>query len=110
MGTRVMGDCGGFTMYTDRHGRKVIYKKAPPEKPASRLQRIVRDRFRAAVEAWKILSDAEKAALERAVKRTSLCLTGQNLFTSCSLRSASGVYATIARQAKEILPPLVVIS
>lgn len=106
MGTRVLGDCGGFTMYTDRTFRKVIYKKAPPDKPPSRLQVIQRARFRNAVNAWKALSDDAKAALERTVTRLSLCLTGQNLFTSCAIRHKDDVYATIARQAGEVLPPL----
>lgn len=109
MGTRVMGDCGGFTMYTDRHHRKVYYQKAPPQKPASPKQRLLRDLFGKAVRAWKALSDADKATLERAVAKTSLCLTGQNLFTSCSLCSRSEVYLTIGRQAGETLPPLAIL-
>jgi len=109
IGFRVMGDVGGFTIYTDRFFRKIVYQKAPPKEPASPEQRLLRDRFGNAVRAWKSLSDVDKASLERAVKKTSLCLTGQNLYTSCSLRHAEGVYATIARQTGEILPPLAVL-
>jgi hypothetical protein len=106
-GFRVMGDVGGFTIYTDKFGRKVVYQKAPPKEPASPEQRIIRDRFGAAVRAWKALTGDEKAALERAVHACSLCLTGQNLYTSCCLRAADGVYASIARQSSEVLPPLI---
>jgi hypothetical protein len=104
-----MGDCGGFTIYTDRFGRKVFYKKAPPKEPASPLQRHHRDRFRDAVFAWKLLLDDEKRQLELAVHRASLCLTGQNLYTSCALRHDEAVYMTIADQTHTNLPPLVLI-
>jgi hypothetical protein len=109
MGFRVMGDVGGLTCYTDRNFKKVFYQKAPPQLPASPRQRLLRDRFAAAVTAWKALTDDDKAALERAVKKTSLCLTGQNLFTSCSIKCKPDVYATIAAQAGEVLPPLAVL-
>jgi hypothetical protein len=109
LGFRVMGDLGGFTIYTDRFYRKVWYPRAPPHKPPSAAQRHFRARFKAAVAAWKSLSDSDKAALERAVHTLSLCLTGQNLFTSCALRSAFEAYETIGRQSSEVLPPLPVI-
>src|SRR4029077_1702098 len=100
-----MGDIGGVTCYTDRHGRKVFYKKAPPTKPPSPSQVKQRDRFRRAVTAWKALSTPEKAALERAVHTACLCLTGQNLYTASSLRPLAAVYPTIPRQTGEPLPP-----
>lgn len=106
LGFRVMGDVAGITVYTDRHFRKVAYKKAPPDKPASPSQRAYRDRFAFAVRAWKSLNDEQKAQLEVAVHRASLCLTGQNLFTSCLLRSKQTVYETVARQTNTVLPPL----
>lgn len=109
LGFRVMGDCGGYTIYTDRYGRKVFYKKAPPDKPASPLQRHHRDRFRDAVVAWKALDDAEKQSLEAAVASASLCLTGQNLYTSCALRHDAATYMTVERQTAVQLPPLVFI-
>lgn len=105
-GFRVMGDVGGFTCYTDARFRKVFYKKAPPKEPASPAQAKLRARFGDAIRAWKALTADEKAALERAVKKTSLCLTGQNLFVSCMLKAAPGVYATIADQSSEDLPAL----
>jgi hypothetical protein len=101
-----MGDMGGYTCYTDRHYRKVFYKKAPPDKPPSPSQQACRRRFREAVNAWKALSTDDKAALERAVHTASLCLTGQNLYTACALRAAFDVYATVGRQTGETLPAL----
>lgn len=107
MGFRVMGDVGGYTCYTNAKFKKVYYPKSPPDKPASPAQRALRDRFAAAVRAWKSLSADDKQALEDAVHSLSLCLTGQNLYTSCCLRSSEGIYQTIARQANVTLPPLV---
>src|ERR1041385_6973737 len=109
LGFRVMGDVAGYTCYTDRYGRKVYYKKAPPDKPPSGRQALQRRRFQLAVAAWKSLTDAEKHSLEEACRRSSLCLTGQNLYTSCSLRGDFGTYATIEEQPAIQLPPLVFI-
>jgi len=109
LGHRVIGDLAGFTCYTDKRGRKIFYEKAPPDKPATPAQRLQRNKFRDCVLAWKSLSDAEKFALEEAVRKTHLCLTGQNLFVSCSLMQKPRVYETVARQSNEILPPLHVI-
>lgn len=109
LGFRVMGDVDGLTVYTDRHGRKIFYKKAPPKEPPSSRQVHFRSRFRAAVNAWIALSDDDKQQLETAVARAALCLTGQNLFTSCALRDKPDVYATIAHQTGTTLPPLPVI-
>jgi len=106
LGFRVMGDVDGITVYTDKLGRKINYKKAPPLEPASPAQRRLRDRFAAAVNAWKNLTDEEKANLELAVTRTSLCLTGQNLYVSCALRNATTVYETVESQSQTTLPAL----
>lgn len=106
IGHRVIGDIAGFTTYTDRYGRITVFKKAPPHKPPTQAQLHQRDKFRRCVNAWKVLTNDEKAALERTVHRLSLCLTGQNLFVSCSMKQKPDVYATCGRQAKEVLPPL----
>ncbi len=96
-GFRVMGDVSGITVYTNKKFQKVFYKKAPPDKPASPAQRARRDLFGKAIAAWRLLSSDQKRDLEDATRALSLCLTGQNLFTSCCLRSDAGTYATIER-------------
>jgi hypothetical protein len=106
LGLTVSGDVAGMTIYTDRYGRKNWFRNAPPKKPPTQKQLWFRQRFKAVQLSWRLLSDADKAALERASNKLSLCATGQNLFLSCSLRSAVGVYRTIARQSGEVLPPL----
>lgn len=109
MGMRVAGDCNGETIYTDRYRRKVHYKKAPPDRPPSPKQLARRDLFRRAVQAWKALPQGDKDQLEFAATCANLCLTGQNLFTSCSLRSSEEVYRTIERQTATTLPPLAIL-
>jgi hypothetical protein len=106
IGHRVIGDIGPLTTYTDRYGRITVFKKAPPDKPATPAQRDRRNLFRDCVLAWKALSGDDKATLERCVHKLSLCLTGQNLFVSCSMKRQAGVYATCGRQSNETLPPL----
>ena len=102
----MIGDIAGFTTYTDRYGRITVFSKAPPHKPPTGAQITQRAKFRDCVNAWKALTDDEKAALERTVHTLSLCLTGQNLFVSCSMKQKPDVYTTCARQAGETLPPL----
>lgn len=109
LGFRVAGDVSGFTCYTDKFGRKVWYKKAPPDKPPSQRQLDRRRLFKLAVEAWKNLTAEEKQQLEIAASKASLCLTGQNLYTSCSLRAAEGTYRTIERQTHTTLPALAIL-
>ena len=109
-GFRVMGDVNGITCYTNKKFQKVFYEKAPPDKPPSPAQIIQRSRFRTAVQTWRALSDDDKLRLETAVKRTSLCLTGQNLYVSCAMKHKPDVYETVGRQAGVTLPPLVFIT
>lgn len=105
-GLRVSGDLAGYTCYTDKYGRKIFYPRAPPDKPPTQAQLQRRDLFRQAVLAWKSLSTDDKANLEAAVARTSLCLTGQNLYVSCSMRQDPSAYDAISRQSNLALPPL----
>lgn len=106
LGTRVAGDIGGITTYTNSKRQKVAYEKAPPKEKASPAQAHRRSLFRTALAAWKTLTPDEKAALERAASAASLCMTGQNLFVSCAMRHTNEVYDTIATQTNETLPPL----
>lgn len=110
LGMTVSGDFAGLTIYTDRHGRKVWYPQAPPTNPPTQRQQYRRQLFKLAVMSYKSLTQHERDALERAVQKTNLCLTGQNLWISCCLNSDLARYQTIARQAHETLPPLLFVS
>lgn len=104
LGARIAGDIGGVTIYTDRFGRKTVYPIAPPKEPASPLQTVIRNRFRDAQAAWRALTDQEKANLEEVTQRASLCLTGQNLFISASLRAQNDSLQALGRQWNIPLP------
>ena len=104
LGFWVQGDLGGVSIYTDRFGKKVWYPKAPPHKPPSEKQLAHRQRFRLAQAAWKALTADQKATLELATNRASLCLTGQNLYIGTALRNLQGPYETIGRQTGLTLP------
>lgn len=104
LGFWVSGDLCGLTIYTNRFGKKVFFQEAPALKPPSPLQVIQRNRFRTAFQNWKALTKTQKANLELAVNRASLCLTGQNLYVSASLTNRAEVVGTIARQTGLVLP------
>lgn len=110
MGIWVSGDIGGLTIYTDKHGRKVAFPKAPPKEPPSPAQVHQRQRFQAAQAAWKSLSSEDKQQLETATIRGSIVMTGQNLFISVSLRNDNDALITLARQTNTQLPTVPFIS
>lgn len=109
IGLMVSGDIDGITIYTDRHGRKVNYKKAPPEKPASVLQAAQRGRFRDAMTNWKAAGEAVQVDWENASLRSSLCMTGLNLWLHFSLKGSAEGLATFSHQTAIALnmPPVV---
>jgi hypothetical protein len=102
----VAGDCSGLSIYTDRYGKKIFYPFSPPKEPPSALQIIQREKFRLAQRSWASLSATEKETLELAVNRTSIPLTGQNLYMSAILRNDPESYETIQRQSGLTLPSL----
>lgn len=106
LGIWVSGDLGPWTIYTDRYHRVKWFLYSPPTKPPTQKQIAHRSRFVAAQAAWAALSDEEKATLETAVKRASLCLTGQNLYISACLTHRGDSYRTVGRQTRLNLPPL----
>ena len=105
MGMEVSGDFGELTIYTDRFGKKVAFPKAPPKEPPTFAQIIQRQRFKDGQESWSSLDPDEKAALERATKKVSAPLTGQNLWISAYIRNDSADLITFARQSGIAIPP-----
>lgn len=103
---RLAGDLGGVTCYTDRYGRKTVYPIAPPEKPPSPEQTVLRSKFRTAQAAWKALTPAEKANLEEACRRASLRLTGQNLYISAATKKMNANVQALAAQTGIPLPTI----
>jgi hypothetical protein len=108
-GIMVSGDVGDLTVYTDRYGKKVFYKKAPPEKPASVLQALQRGRFRDAMANWKALPQATRDDWETVSLRASLCMTGLNMWIHFSLKGTMAGLHTFVHQTGILLdyPPAV---
>ncbi|MCH7687828.1 MAG: hypothetical protein IH899_14285 [Planctomycetes bacterium] len=106
LGLIVSGDVGAFTIYTDKHGRKTVFPKSPPEKPPSVDQIAQRSRFATAQAAWSALTDQEKADLEAACRKLSIPLTGQNLYIKVALTARQSAADTVASQSNIALPPI----
>ena len=109
LGLIVSGDINGISIYTDRHGRKIAYEKAPPTKPASVLQALQRGRFRDAMANWKAATTAIKTDWENASLKASLCMTGLNMWLHFSLKGRTEALFTISSQTGITLsmPPVV---
>jgi hypothetical protein len=101
---RVSGDVGGFTIYTDRNMRKVVFPKSPPEKPPSPRQLDNRRRFRDAHAVWKTLTAEQKSNLEHACRVLSICQTGKNVYMSACLLNDDAALRTLERQSQTPLP------
>lgn len=109
IGMAISGDVAGLTIYTDRFNRKIAFDKAPPKKPPTPAQVIQRERFKLAMADWSALTDQQKLALEQAVLRTSIVMTGGNLYVSTALTGDFHAYATVSAQSGVTLPDVVFI-
>ncbi len=109
LGLIVSGDIDGLSIYTDRHGRKIAYPKAPPEKPASPLQTWQRTRFKNAMSNWRNATQAQREDYEQVSLLASLAMTGLNLWLHFSLKGRPPALATLSRQTGITLtmPPTV---
>jgi hypothetical protein len=105
-GLNVNGDACGLTIYTRKNGKKVFFRQAPPEKPASAAQLVQRFRFRCAVKSWLELPQTERDLYNQAADVLSLCMTGVNLWVLLSLKTNNNLFHTISNQAHlPLLPP-----
>lgn len=109
LGTRISGDIGEYTTYTDRYGRKVVFYYTPPAKPPTLKQKRCRHRFRLANQSWAALTDDEKKALEDCSRKLSLPITGKNIWISAAMKNKPEQYFTLQRQSGITLPPLVIV-
>ena len=106
LGLIASGDVDGITIYTDRHGRKVAYPKAPPKEPPTQMQVDVRAKFKAAQAEYMGLTPQQKEDYELLTKAASLCMTGQNIFISTAMRHTQGILDTIQLQTGiTVVPP-----
>lgn len=106
-GLYISGDVGPYTTYTSKRHRKVVYLRSPPLKPPTAAQIAQRARFTAVAADWRATSANDKAAWEQCTLRTSIPMTGYNLFTFAETAANSTQYLeTLFRQAKLLpVPP-----
>lgn len=104
IGLQVSGDVGGFSIYTDRFGKKVVYPKAPPEKPPSAEQTHLRSRFATAQADWMSQTAEVKADLEEMCRKANVPMTGQNLWISVALKNDASAMLTLQRQTGIVTP------
>lgn len=100
------GEIAGLIIYTNKNGLKVIYPKPSYTPSSSPAQLQARDRFKRAQAAWAALSSSDKALLELAVLRSSLPLTGQNLYLRLAMQTNQGKRLTLIRNTGLPLPPI----
>jgi hypothetical protein len=99
VGLSVAGDFGDQTIYTDKHGRKIVYQFAPPHKPPTTLQLAQRARFKAANDAWKAAASSQRAAWTAMSYRLSLPMTGLNAWIWCAFCPDDSQAETLQRQS-----------
>lgn len=109
LGLIVSGDVDGLTIYTDRHGRKVAYPKAPPKEPPTISQVNLRERFRLAQAQYMALSPAGRADWEQISVRSGICMTGQNLLIHVAMKHSLALLDTLMNQTGvSVAPPTLV--
>lgn len=100
----IQGDVGPFTCYTSTRKKIVYFLRAPPLTPASPAQRVLRDRFVEAANAWQLLSNEQREQWQTTCDRASLVCTGYNLFTWFFLKQRSWNLACYAGRAGTTIP------
>jgi len=101
---RLQGDVGPFTTWTSKRQGVVILLKAPPDKPASRLQFARRQTMRAAAINWNALSSISRSSWRRACKSAQLRITPFALYFYFVTKRDHAVIDTIRQNTGEPLP------
>jgi len=103
LGLVYWGDIGELTIYRSQRGKLVWFQKTWPKEPASAKQRIYRQAFRDAGKTWQALSVIERDQYELASRRSSVCMTGYNIWVYASTTGDPAVIDTIERQTQTVL-------
>ena len=103
LGLHLGGDIAALTFYRNKRGKLTFFDKAPPLTPPTDLQTHERNKFRLNAIHWNNLSNSEQAQYELAARRSSICMTGFNLFTHFNLIADPDAKKTISRQTRTSL-------
>lgn len=99
LSVEVVGDCGDFTFYTHKKGRRVCMKKTWPREEPSDAQKVQREIFRLASRAWCDLPLAKRQQWELAALRSHIPMTGYNFFLYYTLSPDSDKDKDVAEVA-----------
>jgi len=106
LGFNCTGDVGPWTIYTSKRRQLVIGPRTPAMNPPTVTQTIMRNRWRTAAAWWPRLPPGHRELWEEASRRTSLGITGYNLWIWWYAHQDRATIATIERQSGvELLPP-----
>jgi hypothetical protein len=106
LGFIIWGDLNEVTIYRDKQGKMVWFKKTYPDKPASQAQLDNRARMTGYAADWQALSAATRAQWELATKRANLTMHGYDLFIHWKFTADDPAIRQIERQTNTaLLPP-----
>ena len=80
LGLRIQGDLDGITCWRSRQGGIIWFPRAPPRKPASALQTLQREKWRAILDDWNAFTDEQRANWMQLADRGHLHMHGMNLY------------------------------
>lgn len=105
MGLRVTGDLANLTMYTSKRRKIVVFDKAPPLMPPTARQLIMRNRWRAAAQAWTLMLQADRDRWNEVAAAASLSIPGYQLWIfAWTKANSSAVIKTVENQTGRTLP------
>lgn len=99
------GDFADFTFYRGHQCQVIVFLKTWPDKPPSSEQLAHRAKYKAAVDAWWVLSPAQREQWHLACRRASLTMHGFNLWMHWKLTADDEAIATLERQTSTTLFP-----
>ena len=99
MGFNPSGDLGPFTIFRTQRLGIVWFPRAPPDKPASYLQRRQRNAWRFAAATWSALELTDRQAWSQAARLANLTISGYNLFIHYQLTQNITTIRTIERHS-----------
>lgn len=99
LGFRPTGDLDGLTIYTTKRRKTVFYNRAPPTKPPTVTQRMMRSAFRTAALAWQGMPPSQRANWHKAASKAHLYLNGYTLWTYWCTKRDQPTIRTIQHQS-----------
>lgn len=105
-GIVISGDFGDLSMFRGHQCQVIVYAKTWPDRPPSAEQLAHRALYKAAADAWRLLTPDAREQWHLAARRASLTMHGYNLWLHWKLTGDDQTIATLERQTNTtLLPP-----